>query len=790
MRGRGFRGMKMKRWAALVALVVVVVVLPALPASAATLVVDDAGVGVDAPDCSAGVTTHTTIQGAVTDAAPADTVFVCPGVYAHTATPGVTVDKALTITSDGAAGAVVSGDTKDGSVVNGTDVLFMVTASGVTIEELTVDLGNEDSDYDVGVFSPDDGSVDNLVIQDSVFRFAGFGAPAGKGEQLIHLGGGTGNTVQRNDLETASANSTLYLGPATHTSLTFSDNTIGTVLDGDGGGTSVNSFGPVVNSTFSMNTFTTTGIGIYLGSGPAATDNVTVTHNSFTGTTSTHATAGAAVVITSEVDGVATGNINVTYNTFTTSAGKAVSIFDWDPTTADVNGATINVNRNAINLDNTDGLIVGLGVAGTVDGECNWWGAATGPGPVGPGAGSSVSAGVDFTPWLTTAVLDGVCAGGLPPPPPPPPPPPEDGSTTTTVGPGGTASTDHSGDGATPGTPVETSVTSPNAGVIQIISGPAGPAPTGFTVLGTKISITAPDATPEDPLEIEFEIDASVIPPGTDLSEVQVFKDGVAVPDCTGAGASPDPCVASRTLQADGDVVIEVRTSAASDWLFAKADETCHGLAATIVGTGDDDVLIGTSGDDVIWAGAGDDMVDGGGGNDTICLGPGRDVGDGSAGDDTVLGQGGRDLIHGGDGDDLLKGGGRSDRLHGGLGRDQLRGGSGADRLWAGPGKDGVVGGEGADRLFGNRHRDRLVGHAGEDWLRGGHGHDRLIGGPGDDNLGGGAGDDIIKGRTGDDTMTGAWGDDWLKGGADADDATGGTGTDTCMAETRLHCEL
>ena len=162
--------MKTKRSIAIAVMTLAAVAFPALPASAATLVVDDDGFGTQANCDDAVAPAATTIQAAVDAAFPGDTVFVCPGVYPHTATPGITINKALTITSGGAAGAVVSGDTKNGSVMNGYDAFIIVTASGVTIDKLTVDLGDDDSDYDVGVFSPDDGSVGNLVIQNSIFR--------------------------------------------------------------------------------------------------------------------------------------------------------------------------------------------------------------------------------------------------------------------------------------------------------------------------------------------------------------------------------------------------------------------------------------------------------------------------------------------------------------------------------------------------------------------------------------------------------------------------------------------
>jgi nitrous oxidase accessory protein NosD len=49
--------------------------------------------------------------------------------------------------------------------------------------------------------------------------------------------------------------------------------------------------------------------------------------------------------------------------------------------------------------------------AALVDGENNWWGSASGPGPVGPGTGAKVSPGVDYTPWLIAPALGGACGG-------------------------------------------------------------------------------------------------------------------------------------------------------------------------------------------------------------------------------------------------------------------------------------------------------------------------------------------------------------------------------------------
>lgn len=138
---------------------------------------------------------------------------------------------------------------------------------------------------------------------------------------------------------------------------------------------------------------------------------------------------------------------------------------------------------------------------------------------------------------------------------------------TAIVGAGGTLTTDGEGDGATPDDPVETTVTHPLGGAISIREGPDAGAEFGF--IGQRVVLDViPNATVADPFVITFLIDASVIPAGQDHNTIQVFKDGVAVPACTGAGATPDPCVAAREAVGT-DAKIVVRTSSASDWDFA-----------------------------------------------------------------------------------------------------------------------------------------------------------------------------------------------------------------------------
>lgn len=140
-----------------------------------------------------------------------------------------------------------------------------------------------------------------------------------------------------------------------------------------------------------------------------------------------------------------------------------------------------------------------------------------------------------------------------------------------TVAAGGTLTTDSEGDGATPADPVETSVTTPVAGLVSIAeSAMTAPATTAFSFLGQQVQITAPAATSADPLVIVFRLDASI-------AALQVFRNGVAVPDCPG-----DPCVAGRATLADGDVELTVRTSAASTWTFGTALHTRGGVGAAL----------------------------------------------------------------------------------------------------------------------------------------------------------------------------------------------------------------
>lgn len=152
-----------------------------------------------------------------------------------------------------------------------------------------------------------------------------------------------------------------------------------------------------------------------------------------------------------------------------------------------------------------------------------------------------------------------------------PDPPGDPDGVDTEVGAGETVGTDPEGDGATPEDPVETSVTTPVAGVVTIAEGPVtGTPPASYAFFGQEIAITAPPATADDPLVLRFRIDLSVLPAGAAAVDVVPFRNGTPLPDCAGAPgvAAPDPCRASAVLEGDGDVTVTVLTSAASTWNF------------------------------------------------------------------------------------------------------------------------------------------------------------------------------------------------------------------------------
>jgi hypothetical protein len=110
------------------------------------------------------------------------------------------------------------------------------------------------------------------------------------------------------------------------------------------------------------------------------------------------------------------------------------------------------------------------------------------------------------------------------------------------------------------------------AGGIDIEIEPAADTMAGYTLLGRRVEISAPEATVEDPLVIRLTIDPSLVPAGAGISDLSVLRDGTPAGACSSpTAATPDPCVAERMV-VNGALVLTVRTSHASTWHVAKAD--------------------------------------------------------------------------------------------------------------------------------------------------------------------------------------------------------------------------
>jgi Ca2+-binding RTX toxin-like protein len=156
----------------------------------------------------------------------------------------------------------------------------------------------------------------------------------------------------------------------------------------------------------------------------------------------------------------------------------------------------------------------------------------------------------------------------------------------------------------------------------------------------------------------------------------------------------------------------------------------------------------------------------------------------------TIYGTQGNDHLTGTNGNDLIFGLEGNDKIDAGNGNDCIVGADGNDTLTGGNGNDVLSGGTGNDKLDGGNGKDLLIGGAGNDTLTGGNEDDSLSGGSDNDILDGGNGVDRVLGGTGNDTMRGGTGNDVLDGQDGTDSANGQLGNDTCIAESKVSCEL
>ena len=173
--------------------------LTASPSYAANLVVDDDGQG-SPNNCNVATPTpYTTIQAAITAAAPGDTIVVCPGIYDEQPI----VDKAVRISGRGDA-TVRSSPMADNttSLTSGNPIaagILVADVSGVTIESIAGDGadngGTGCSNNPVGIFFRNaSGTIQNAAVRNTKLGAGLEGCQVGLGI-LVQSGPGATSAV-------------------------------------------------------------------------------------------------------------------------------------------------------------------------------------------------------------------------------------------------------------------------------------------------------------------------------------------------------------------------------------------------------------------------------------------------------------------------------------------------------------------------------------------------------------------------------------------------------------------
>lgn len=333
---------------------------------------------------------YATIQAAVNDAG-CTTINVAAGTYAE----HVAVNRAVVLNGANAGTIGSSTSRVAESIVDGsdTDAAFAITANDVTINGFTVKDGSNGGFFS-GIWSQtgtQNSSIVNNIITQNGFGvwaqcggncliqanlFDGNNKPNSPGSGDISADSTTGLVINNNEFKNDTAGNPILMqavAPGAHTNLVVS------------------------NNNFHGNTFTNAYI---LG----------VNGGTFSGNTITPASDATGISFSG-----ADANITVTNNIITGGA-RGVRIEDADYYGSSGGNSNITINRNSVASDSEYGVGNLGGYTGSVDATCNWWGAANGPGTVGPGSGSPVTANVNFATWLTSSNLAGSCNGTTTPP--------------------------------------------------------------------------------------------------------------------------------------------------------------------------------------------------------------------------------------------------------------------------------------------------------------------------------------------------------------------------------------
>ena len=334
--------MKRKAFSILFALVLVLSfsLIPAAPVMAATINVPG---------------DHSTIQAAINAAGSGDTISVAAGTYDEVGQ--IVIDKGLTIVGEDRATTIIKPTGNTGS--SGDARGWFLVSSGIDFHLSNVTLDGDGYLIYQAIRHKGSGSIENVDFKEIRYNESG---PTYAGVAVAAFG----------------------TGPVDISNCTFSG--IGRV------GVLYFALGGV--STFSGNVYSGKSDGDWLDyaldiSAGAVVNVIGNTISDCRGVASVDGSASAGILVTTYygagTQATITGN-----DIYDNTDGIAVGYDGSDTSTVVAHNNNI-VGNTSHGIDTT---------ASSVDATNNWWGDCSGPGGVGPGSGDSVSANVDYDPWL------------------------------------------------------------------------------------------------------------------------------------------------------------------------------------------------------------------------------------------------------------------------------------------------------------------------------------------------------------------------------------------------------
>ncbi len=350
--------------------------------------------------------------------------------------------------------------------------------------------------------------------------------------------------------------------------------------------------------------------------------------------------------------------------------------------------STAEVHQNNLTVDSTQfGIAVSPALSGpALDGTCNWYGDASGPGGSGPGSGSMVGPNVDFAPWLVAAAPGGACTGT--------PPPTCNGQFATIVG-----------------------------------------GPGNNTINGTDGDDVIVDLSGNNTINPKRGDDTVCTGPGNDTVNQSDGNDWIDAGD-------------GKNKVSGGDGNDTITTGSGVDTIAGgDGDDTISsgGGNDKITGSNGNDTIDAGEGTNNVNAGDGNDTITTGAGNDKITAGYGNDTIDAGDGNNNVNGGGGNDQVTTGSGDDKVVGGDGDDQIDAGNGNNNVNAGDGNDSVTTGTGKDTVNAGQGDDTVDAGDGNNTVNGGSGDDTITTGSGDDKIDGMAGYDTCHHGTGTDTVK---------------------------------------------